>query len=85
MFWLSFMLVYVLEYGNFCNLNSSSTRDKYLHYESHFTFLPASGDIIRDLLKDDILSAVGVSAAANDTGGDGGTRPSFYQTENMLG
>ena len=23
MFWLSFMLVYVLEYGNFCNLNLS--------------------------------------------------------------
>ena len=56
-----------------------------MHYESHFTFLPASGDIIRDLLKDDILSAVGVSPAANDTGGDGGTRPGFYQTENMLG
>lgn len=39
---------------------------------------PVSGDILRVSLNEAILSAAaGVLAAANDTGGVGGIRPSF--------
>lgn len=39
---------------------------------------PVSGDILSVSLNEAILSAAtGVLAAANDTGGVGGTRPSF--------
>ena len=40
---------------------------------------PVSGDILRVSLNEAILSAAaGVLEAANDTGGVGGTRPSFW-------
>ena len=43
----------------------------------HQAHVPVSGDILRLSWKDVILSAAGVSAAAKETGGVGGTRPSF--------
>lgn len=49
---------------------------RYLHLH-----VPVSGDILRLSWKDVILSAAGVSAAAKDTGGVGGTRPRFCKEQ----
>ena len=51
---------------------------KYLRLHVH---IPVSGDILRLSWKDVILSAAGVSAAAKDTGGVGGTRPRFWKRQ----
>lgn len=50
----------------------------YLRLHVH---IPVSGDILRLSWKDVILSAAGVSAAAKDTGGVGGTRPRFWKEQ----